>query len=142
MSSQNKEENILQQDLEIRNGDSGKTDYHINFDKLINRTKSNPNLMKQMIALYLEQTPPLLQAMLQSLKEKNWPRLQSSVHKMIPSFSIMGIDPQAEEIARKIESYEKIHQNESIEELVTQLEMICTQACHELEEKITTIKSS
>ena len=47
--------------------------------------------MMEMISLYLEQTPPLIIAMKQSLKDKDWNLLHASVHKMIPSFSIMGI---------------------------------------------------
>ena len=35
-------------------------------DYLIHRTKSNPALMMEMISLYLEQTPPLINAMKQS----------------------------------------------------------------------------
>ena len=39
----------------------------IDLDYLIHRTKSNPKLMMEMISLYLEQTPPLISAMKQSL---------------------------------------------------------------------------
>ena len=38
-------------------------------DYLIHRTKSNPELMMEMISLYLEQTPPLISTMKQSLTE-------------------------------------------------------------------------
>ncbi|MFZ1677569.1 MAG: PAS domain S-box protein, partial [Saprospiraceae bacterium] len=63
----------------------------IDLDYLLHRTKSNPALMMEMIALYLEQTPPLVSAMKQGLLNKDWNSLYSAVHKMIPSFSIMGI---------------------------------------------------
>ncbi|HEX2900535.1 MAG TPA: ATP-binding protein, partial [Bacteroidia bacterium] len=58
---------------------------------LNHRTKSNPSLMMEMIGLYLQQTPPLISAMKQGFQEKDWETLHSAVHKIIPSFSIMGI---------------------------------------------------
>src|SRR5690606_25345752 len=64
---------------------------YTNLDYLNTRTKSNPALMTEMISLYLQQTPPLVKAMKQGYKEKDWNTLYSAVHKMIPSFSIMGI---------------------------------------------------
>ena len=63
----------------------------IDLTYLIHRTKSNPKLMMEMISLYLEQTPPLINAMKQGLQDKDWNSLYAAVHKMIPSFSIMGI---------------------------------------------------
>ena len=64
---------------------------YINLDYLNHRTKSNPKLMMEMISLYLEQTPPLINTMKQSLMDKDWDSLHAAIHKMIPSFSIMGI---------------------------------------------------
>jgi len=59
-------------------------------DYLNRRTKSNPTLMMEMISLYLEQTPTLINTMKQSLEIKDWKSLYGAVHKMIPSFAIMG----------------------------------------------------
>ena len=61
--------------------------------------------MMEMIALYLEQTPPLISKMKQSLLGKDWDSLYSAVHKIIPSFSIMGIHKDFEEMAKKIQEY-------------------------------------
>jgi signal transduction histidine kinase/CheY-like chemotaxis protein len=44
------------------------------------RTKSDPELMMEMITLYLEQTPPLILTMKQSLRDKDWEMLGSAVH--------------------------------------------------------------
>jgi CheY-like chemotaxis protein len=79
---------------------------------LIRRTKSNPTLMMEMILLYLEQTPPLINAMKQSLQDEDWNLLQSAVHKMIPSFSIMGISSNYENMAKKIQEY--AHLNDKV----------------------------
>jgi len=68
---------------------------------LMQRTKSNPELMSEMITLYLEQTPPLIKAMKQSLANKDWQSLYATAHKMVPSFSIMGMSIDFENVAKK-----------------------------------------
>jgi PAS domain S-box-containing protein len=108
---------------------------------LIHRTKSNPSLMMEMITLYLEQTPPLVQAMKKGLFDKDWNTLYVAVHKMIPSFSIVGLNIDYENMAKKIQEYASIQfESDNIQELVLKIEMICTQACIELKEELDTLK--
>jgi PAS domain S-box-containing protein len=115
----------------------------IDLDYLIHRTKSNPKLMMEMISLYLEQTPPLILIMKQSLRDKDWHALYSAVHKMIPSFSIMGISIDFENMAKKVQEYASTQQQtDGIPDLVMQLENICSQACKELEIEFDIIKNT
>lgn len=115
----------------------------IDLSYLTHRTKANPQLMMQMISLYLEQTPPLIKAMKQSLKDENWDLLHSAVHKMIPSFSIMGISTDYENIAKKVQEYASIqNQTDGILDLVLKLENVCVQACEELEAEWNKIKNT
>lgn len=115
---------------------------YIDLGYLNHRTKSNPQLMMEMISLYLEQTPPLIIAMKSSLANKDWETLKSSVHKMIPSFSIMGISTDFENIAKKIQEYAMTQQQiDGISDLVMQLETVCTQSCQELQEAFEIIKN-
>ncbi len=115
----------------------------IDLSYLISRTKSDPKLMMEMISLYLEQTPPLIAAMKQSLKDKDWILLQAAAHKMIPSFSIMGINPDYENIAIQVKEYAvSQQQTDGILFLLLQLENICEQACSELEEEYNVIKNA
>ncbi|MDD2797307.1 MAG: PAS domain S-box protein [Bacteroidales bacterium] len=108
---------------------------------LIRRTKSNPTLMMEMISLYLEQTPPLINTMKQSLLEEDWQSLYSAVHKMIPSFSIMGISPDFEKMAKKIQEYASAQeQSDTISGLVLQIANVCSQACDELRTEFERIK--
>ena len=65
-------------------------------DYLTRRTKANPVLMMEMISLYLAQTPTLVNSMKQGFLDKDWATLYASVHKMIPSFAIMGISSEFE----------------------------------------------
>ncbi len=115
----------------------------IDLGYLTHRTKSNPKLMMEMISLYLEQTPPLINAMKQSFLNKDWVSLQAAVHKMIPSFSIMGISSDFENMAKKVQEYANTHyQDDGILDMVMQLENICSQACIELEKEFHRIKKN
>ena len=113
----------------------------IDLEYLSTRTKSNPILMMEMISLYLEQTPPLIQAMRQSFLAQDWNTLQATVHKMIPSFSIVGINPDFEKMAQKVQEFAASQQQTgTISDLVEQIENICLQACTELIEELNEIK--
>ncbi|MBN1926269.1 MAG: response regulator [Prolixibacteraceae bacterium] len=103
---------------------------------LSERTKSNPRLMREMIMLYLEQTPTLIKTMKESLIKKDWDSLYAAVHKMIPSFYIMGIHKDYETMGKKIQEYAKSENHpDELEELVKQLEIIGSRACMELQEE-------
>lgn len=116
---------------------------YVDLSYLNHRTKSDPALMMEMISLYLEQTPPLINAMNKSFETRNWVTLQSATHKMIPSFSIMGISSDFENMAKKIQDFAKAQQdNVDISDLVKQLGNACTQACDELKKEFNTIKKS
>ena len=114
-----------------------------NLDYLNKRTKSNPELMMEMISLYLEQTPPLISTMQKSILTKDWKALYAAVHKMIPSFSIVGISTDFENTAKKIQEYAHSEQQlEKLPDMVQQISTICEQACEELKTEYITIKKS
>ncbi|OFY26744.1 MAG: hypothetical protein A2X09_10085 [Bacteroidetes bacterium GWF2_43_11] len=127
------------QALELKNKQKARC---TDMNYLIQRTKSNPKLMMEMILLYLEQTPPLINTMKKSLYDKDWNLLYSAVHKMIPSFSIMGISVDFENMARKVQDFASTQQQaDGINDMVNKLENICNQACSELKEEFNNIKS-
>jgi len=114
-----------------------------NLEYLNQLTKSNSKLIMEMINLFLEQTPPLINAMKFGFENRDWKLLQSSIHKMIPSFSIMGCTPEFEEMARKIQDYSgSTDENKTISELVMKLEMSCEKACEELKSHCKSLKNS
>jgi CheY-like chemotaxis protein len=114
-----------------------------NMTYLMQRTKSNPVLMSAMIDAYLEQTPPLIQAMKQSFEDRNWELLHAAVHKMVPSFLIMGISNDFETMAKKVMDYAKAQQEmDNIGDFVGQLEDVCTRACDELRDELNKFKTT
>ena len=99
--------------------------------------------MMEMISLYLEQTPGLIRIMKNSLQEKNWQALYGAVHKMIPSFSIVGINIDFENMAKKVQEFASAQQQaDGLPDLVLQIEKICSQACVELQEEFNILKNS
>ncbi len=131
----------------------------VNLDYLIQCTRSDSKLMMEMISLYLEQTSSLIKAMKQSLEDEDWNLLQAVAHKMIPSFSIMGISADYENMAKQVQGYARLYEKAAqansqepegarlpdpqvISDLVLQLENICLQACNELEIEFNKIKNT
>jgi len=114
---------------------------YIDLTYLRQRTKSSPKLMTEIIELFLEQTPELISSIKKSLRNKDWNLLYKAVHKLIPSFAIMGISSKFEKIARHIQgNAEKQENTFEIPELVKQLEMICMRACEELTKELHRLK--
>lgn len=114
----------------------------INLGYLESRTKSNPKLMTEMIAAYTQQTPTLVEAMKEGIQNNDWELLRASAHKMIPSFSIMGVSSKFKDMAKKINSYtgDLESQKEEIRDLILQLSAICNQSCEELQKELENIK--
>ncbi|MBE0422957.1 MAG: response regulator [Lutibacter sp.] len=107
------------------------------------RTKSNQKLLMEMISLYLEQTPTILGAIKQSAADKDWPSLYKAVHKLIPSFAIMGIHADFENMAKTVQEYASNEQNtDEIPSLVILIDKVCKQACIELTEAYNDLKDN
>ena len=116
---------------------------YVDLTYLGQRTKSDPGLMREMISLYLGQTTSLIKEMLASANTKDWKTLQSVAHKMIPSFSIVGIDKQYEDLARGLQESARTGENqEEIRGFVLALENVLTQACEELETELSLIQNT
>ncbi len=108
-------------------------DQCINLSYLQTKTKSNPTIMIEMISLYLDQTPMLLNSMRTSYQENDWKSLAASAHKIIPSFSIMGINSDFEKMTIQIKDFAHAKgQNPNISDLLAQIESVCLRACAEL----------
>lgn len=104
-------------------------------------TKNDPALMIEMIGIYLEQTPTLVEHMKKSLQQDDWDTMYATAHKMIPSFAIMGISADFEVKAKKVQSYASARARQhEIKGLAQEIENICMQACRELAAEINTLK--
>jgi CheY-like chemotaxis protein len=110
---------------------------------LISITKHDHILMMEMIALYLEQTPVLINSIKKSILDEDWDSLKAAAHKMIPSFSIMGINPEYEVMTKQVQAYTGNKKEAAlIHELVATLDMVCSSACEELKEEYSILKNT
>ena len=100
-------------------------------------TKSNSKLKIEMINLYLKQTPLLINSLSKSYNEKDFDTLKSSIHKLLPSFSIVGIDDKYLELAKKIEN--NINSSQ-LKNWIKKLENACNQAIEELKTELKNLK--
>jgi CheY-like chemotaxis protein len=108
-----------------------------NLDYLRQHTKGNPEMMKQMIKIYLEETPKLVDTMKQSIDNMDWDSLKKAAHSIIPTFSIIGINQEYEEMAKKIKEHAaKKEEAPLINTLLVKIDEICAQAVKELEAEI------
>jgi PAS domain S-box-containing protein len=116
---------------------------YVDMSYLNKLTKSNPKLIKEMINVYLLQTPPLVETMVTSYSNKDWALLKSTVHKMIPSFAIMGISSEFTEVAKKVQQYAAVlEQVPDMDQLILSLERVCLQSCKELENELNAINTT
>ena len=106
----------------------------VNLDYLKKITKSNPKLMSDMIRVYLKQTPIIIETIKKSLHKKDWQTLKSAIHKLLPSFSIMGMDEEVELMAKRVqENAHTLEITDEVHHLTLELIKICHQSFAELE---------
>ena len=119
----------------------------VNFDYLKRVTKTDAR-MAEMIYLYLQEIPQLVQTMKKAIAENEWGALKSATHSIIPTFATMGINPEFEDIAKALQALAVILiANEpgtegnadtmtKVHAAFSKIEAVCDLAAHELEEKL------
>jgi two-component system CheB/CheR fusion protein len=109
--------------------------------KLRNKTKLNPTLMTEILVLYLKDIPQLINSIKDSLKKKDWKTLHNATHRLIPTFSIIGMNEKYEKLARKIHDFNGENGNpDEINKLILKIETACLKASEEIKLEINKIK--
>lgn len=112
-----------------------------NLDFLKQLTKNNPDMIAEMIKVYLEETPELLGLMRTSLENNEYEKLRAAAHSIIPSFATMGISEEYTTITKTIQDYAvKKESPDKIWPLLTNIESICEQAYKELQQEIVALE--
>lgn len=113
----------------------------IDLSYLRQHTKSNPALMSEMIGIYLEQTPLLINAMKEGLTNMDWHLLHAAAHKLKPSFRIIGMPSNNETITKNIQELAATGQSPGIiADLIGTLEKACTTGYIELNKELNTLR--
>jgi hypothetical protein len=83
----------------------------------------------------------LISKLKESLGGKDWDLMAAVIHKLLPSFYIIGIHKDFETMAVDIQNFSRKKEHlDKISGLVLQVEGICTLACEELQEELKWIK--
>lgn len=108
-----------------------------NLDYLKQYTRGSEETIREMIGIYLKETPQLINTMKQSIDGMDWDALARAAHSLIPSFTVMGINKEYEDMTKKVQEYAKKREKaEEISDLVNNIEKACKRACAELEESL------
>ncbi len=123
----------------------------VNFDYLKRITKTEAR-MAEMIGLYLQEIPQLVQAMKKAIEAREWHALKSATHSIIPTFATMGIHPESEEAAKALQALAVIliangpaeaaseETMTRIHALFLKIETVCALTAQELEDKLQTLR--
>jgi PAS domain S-box-containing protein len=109
-----------------------------NLDYIKQITKSDEVLIAEMMHVYLDHIPVLMNIITESFEAKNWKSLYDAVHKMIPSFHLMGMSSDFEDMAKEIQDFasgpmpDDALLNSGMFDMIRELESVCSQACYEL----------
>jgi HPt (histidine-containing phosphotransfer) domain-containing protein len=71
---------------------------YIDLDYLKQISNGSNEFILQMITVFMEETPNEIKNLENHLKNKDWPALKATAHKMKPSFSFMGVKELEENI--------------------------------------------
>lgn len=110
---------------------------YTNLDFLRQLTKGNQEMIMEMVRVYLEETPKLVNKIKQGIDTMDWDLLARGAHSIIPSFSTMGMNKEFAGMAKTIQDHaEKREKLELIKELFLKIEIALLEAHKELEKEL------
>jgi PAS domain S-box-containing protein len=111
-----------------------------NLEFLRQLTKNNPDMIAEMIKVYLEETPQLINRMKDGIKNKDWESVRAAAHSMVPSFSTVGMSDEWTANTKRVQELSaKSEEPEEIEALVAEIEQVCEKAYSELQAELSTL---
>ncbi|MBA3285534.1 MAG: Hpt domain-containing protein, partial [Nitrosopumilus sp.] len=97
--------------------------------------KGSNEFIKQMLSIFIDQTPPAIESLEENFNKKDWVALRAAAHKMKPSFSFVGIK-ELEPVIKEIEECaEKESELDSLPEKISKIRQISIKAIVELEKE-------
>lgn len=126
------------------------TQRYVNLNYLKELTKDNPEMITEMIHVYLEETPRLIKTIEDSLQSRDWKSMQMAAHSLLPSFYTMGMKKEYATMTEGIQEFALRHQGNGhdlskeqireITELVSQVSTVCHHAFNELRKELLTLE--
>ena len=97
-----------------------------NLDGLKEMAQGNEDFIKNMINVFLEHTPPILEEVNQAFKQGDLQKVGELAHQIKPSIDLMGIESLHQEI-RDIEQKGKKDTVEGLDEQIKNLNTVLTE---------------
>jgi HPt (histidine-containing phosphotransfer) domain-containing protein len=104
-------------------------------------TEGNPDLLREMVEIFLNQVPEYAREMQESCDQENWQALSRVAHRAKSSVAIMGMHSLAE-MLKDLESYSRERKNvDKFPEYIHRFNVECNEASQELKTHFTTNKT-
>jgi HPt (histidine-containing phosphotransfer) domain-containing protein len=107
---------------------------HINLEYLENMTGGSPEIVKEMISIFISQVPEIVTEMHDLYRKKEWKALGMLAHKAKSSVSIMGMNQLAEDLKELEMLTKELKEIERYHIFIDKFEKECTAAISELKE--------
>lgn len=101
-------------------------------------SSENYLFIKEMIEIFLKQTPEYLSILKANYKDEKWDEFKKVIHKLKPTVTMMGIK-KGDILIKEMESLVKNQGTSQIHPLFVELESVCEQAFVELNEDLSKI---
>jgi HPt (histidine-containing phosphotransfer) domain-containing protein len=113
---------------------NNKTDHVVDLSYLKKVSNGDDSFIKEMIKVYLKETPEALKNLETHLENKDWKKFRAVTHKMKPSFSFFGLTT-VYDVVNSMEEYsdKETHLTE-LPEMLEKVKGICCQAISELQQ--------
>jgi PAS domain S-box-containing protein len=121
---------------------------YTDLDFLRQLTKNDSEMIAEMIRVYLDETPELIEKMKTALVREDWEMLASAAHSIMPSFATIGMGDVYSEMSKKIQDFARAQaggkkgENKKQVEIsrvkgyISEIEQVCTMACEELQKEL------
>jgi HPt (histidine-containing phosphotransfer) domain-containing protein len=103
---------------------------------LTEASADNKTFLKEMIEIFLKQTPGLITGLHAASKEKDWTEFRRIMHKIKPSIAMMGIHELEADIIKIDNAVKKGIDVEQLPLLLQRFEDICTRSYKELQTEL------
>ena len=121
-----------------------------NLNYLKQLTKNNPRMIAEMIEVYLEETPQLVNTMKKAIDTSDWESLRNIAHSIRPSFLMMGVSKEFENTVKKVQEYATLLRDvqankgtvPALNELFFKIETVSAKTYDELQKELTALKVS
>lgn len=107
---------------------------HLDLTYLIELSDGSDDFIKEMISVFMTETPLDIESLEKHLKSKDWQALSATAHKMKSSVSIMGINDSIDTLKMIEENASQETNLDSLPELITKTKKFCIDAIKELAE--------